>query len=216
MPVSKNLVLLAFALLPLGANAQLDSSWSTLTLSTALDEKTSISVELQERLSVSELNQQQWLVRPSINYKLGKGSTISAGLFYGKNSESNRYESRLWQQYQYATAKGNWNLNLRTRLEQRQIEQDNSTSNRIRQRLRAEYKLTDSSSLSLSKEWFLNLDNTSLQREDGLSQRRVALGVVSKLSNTTTGEIALLNQSLLPNGEKREAQVITLSISKQF
>lgn len=158
----------------------------------------------------------------AVGRKLNKSVTVWAGYVFNplyNHGSFTRREHRFRQQVNvdnFATI-GKVRLSGRVRLEERWREGISGTGWRLRPQVKASTPLVGKTSLSVSSESFINLNNTSFQTTDGLDRMRNAISVTVPLSKQVNIDFGYLNQhGFVPNAADTSDNVLTAGITASF
>lgn len=169
----------------------------------------SYAIDTQARYFDFGSGTNQYLIRPSVGYDIGRNATVWAGYarFRSRNAAGNTsHEDRYWQQINWSA--GQWNegaLSMRVRLEQRSV----STGDDLALVLRFMTKYvrpigTGRTNLILSIEPFVDLRDTDWGGDSGLGQNRTSVAVGWRASKRVAIEAGYMNQFIwADSGENR-------------
>ncbi|HET7816080.1 MAG TPA: DUF2490 domain-containing protein [Sphingomicrobium sp.] len=136
-----------------------------------------------------------------LGYKLGKSVTVAAGYVHNPQYSGGDFtvmERRAREQVTFDNlAKlGAGKLSARMRLEQRWRENVDGTAWRARPYVKYSLPLRKGgkTALTLSNETFVNLQNTSFQRSEGLDRMRNLIAISTPLAKGLSVEAGYLNQ----------------------
>lgn len=214
------LVAAAFAA-PAYAAQEDTQQWTALTVSKELGGNIVATLESQLRLTDDVSRVGQYLIRPSIGYRLDANTTASIGYAFVHSdpvgpAQSN--EHRVWQQMAYRIAGNGKGVTLtgRSRLEQRWIEGAPDMGWRFRQQLRMTAPLTGKTRAVVWSEAFLSFDDTSWGQTSGIDRWRNSVGLAIPLNKAITVEPAYINQWVPRPGQDRVHHIANLSMSAKF
>ncbi len=198
-------------------------TWTSLTATKSLSNKVDVTIEAHLRFEDDFSSVAQWLLRPSVTYKLPRRTTATIGYLYFRNDPETGQttnEHRIWEQFAYSLA-GSADLRLigRTRLEQRfQQGSDGLVGWRARQQLRFEAPLSRHKKLKaiVWNETFLGFNNTSWGARSGFDQTRTFVGVGLPIGAKWIVEPGYLNQFLNRRGTDQINHVIALNFVVKF
>ena len=129
-------------------------TWSSLVIDLPMGEKWMVRNEFRFRTAQFFNDRQQFLVRPSVHYKVSNGFSFSTGITLSDNapyeeSGFSRYgfETNLYEDLVLRHGEGRWSFNHRYRFEQRWISSQADGSklyrNRFRYRFGMSYDITE-------------------------------------------------------------------------
>ena len=195
--------------------------WQTLNVSVVLPGDFKISNDIVRRSSDArgfyEI-QNNFMVGNKIN------KVVTLWLGYTFNPQYNHgtfrlREHRFRQQINFDNfaVLGKVKLSGRLRMEERWREGQPGTAWRLRPQLKASTRLAGKTTISVSSEAFLNLNNTGFQKVDGLERMRNAVYITLPLSKNISMDVGYLNQHhFVPNGRDNSDNVLTTGLSASF
>ena len=195
--------------------------WTTANATVKLSDKFRISQELTARFSDNRNGLYEVEAVVMLGYKPTKDITIAAGYVHDPLYLSGDFvtmEHRIREQVQFDNIAqiGRGKLSARMRLEQRWREHADGTAWRARPYVKFALPLTKNgkTNLNLSNETFINLENTSFQRTEGVDRMRNLISVSTPLSSKLAIEAGYLNQyGFVKHGEDTMDHVATVSLS---
>jgi len=195
--------------------------WTSLSASREIGGNSLVTLEGQLRLTDDASRTGQYVIRPSVGYKLNANTTASVGYAFVHTDPvgpTGSDEHRLWQQMAFRIAGDGKGVTLtgRSRLEQRWIERAPDMGWRFRQQLRMTAPLSGKVRVLAWSEIFLSLDDTSWGQKSGIDRWRNSVGLVVPLNKALTLEPAYTNQWVLRPGQDRVHHVANLSMSAKF
>ncbi|MFM5917237.1 MAG: DUF2490 domain-containing protein [Novosphingobium sp.] len=215
------LALAASATLAAPACASDTQYWQTLNASVALPDNFRISNETVLRESDAK-----GFYEIENNVMVGKkvNRVVTLWLGYTFNPQYShgtftRREHRFRQQVSFDNfaVVGKVKFSGRLRLEERWREGLPGTAWRLRPQVRATMPLVGKTTLSLTNEDFIDLNNTGFQTVDGLERMRNAIYVTVPLSKKVSIDFGYLNQhGFVPNGKDTSDNVLTTGLSAAF
>lgn len=158
----------------------------------------------------------------SVGKKVNKVTTLWLGYTFDpqyNHGTFTRREHRFRQQISFdGFAKaGSVKFSGRVRLEERWREGLTGTGWRLRPQVKASTPLAGKTTISVSVEPFINLNNTSFQTTDGLDRVRSAVAIGVPLSKQFSMEFGYLNQhAFVPSLPDTDDHVLTLGITASF
>ena len=195
--------------------------WQTVTVNVALPSNFKIQNEAVLRTSDT-----RGFYEVENNFMVGKklNKVVTVWLGYVFNPQYNhgtftRREHRLRQQVNFDgfAVIGKVKLSGRIRMEERWREGLPGTAYRLRPQLKASVPIAGKTTLSVSNETFINLNNTGFQTVDGLERMRNAIYVSVPLGKKFSVDFGYLNQhSFVPNGPDNSDNVLTAGITANF
>ena len=195
--------------------------WQTLNLSVALPGNFKISNETVRRSSDArgfyEIENNLM-----VGKKVNKVVTLWLGYVFNPQYIHGTFrlrEHRFRQQINFDNfAKlGKVKLSGRLRMEQRWREGQPGTAWRLRPQLKASTPLTGKTTISVSSEAFIDLNNTGFQKVDGLERLRNAVYITVPLNKKISVDFGYLNQhGFVPNGPDSSDHVLTTGLSASF
>lgn len=194
--------------------------WLAQSASIDLGGDVLLTLETQERLTNDASRLGQFLIRPSLGYKLDKSTSIHLGYAYvysDPQTGASTNEHRAFQQLSFRVmgdGKGT-TITGRTRFEQRFLEELDGTALRIRQQFRLTSPFSEKVRAVAWTEAFFGLNQTRFQR-DGIGLWRNFAGVSVPLSKGVAIEPGYLNQYVVRTGADRVDHVANLSLSANF
>ncbi len=196
-------------------------NWQTINLTVALPNNFRVSNETVRRASDA-----RGFYEIENNFMLGKKLNKQVTLWLGYtfdpqyNHGTFRFrEHRFRQQVNYDNfaVLGKVKLSGRLRLEQRWRETQTGTAWRLRPQVKASTPLAGKTTISVSSEAFIDLNNTGFQTVDGLERVRNAVYVTVPLSKQISFDIGYLNQhGFVPNAPDSSDHVLTTGLSASF
>lgn len=195
--------------------------WSSVNASTNLGSRGVLSLEGQVRLTDDASRFGQFVLRPSIGFKLNPNTTLSLGYAYGHSDPigpGQINEHRIWQQMSYpliSTTEG-VTVTGRSRLEQRWIEGASDMGWRYRQQLRLTAPLSNGVRAVAWSELFLSLDDTRWGQNSGLDRWRNALGISVPIHRAITIEPSYIHQRISRPGQDRVNRIGNLTMTATF
>jgi|GEM_PF-5037816 len=173
--------------------------WAVMQLKAKINDRFSVGLEWQPRLTNGLSRNGDNLFGPSLSYKLNDRATITGMYTAAITTPLNRpirREHRFTAQLQLLLAgkKGKAALTSRTRLEQRIVENNDDPAMRFRQQLRAELWLSDSRTVFASSEAFFGLESADWGLSAGLDQVRTMVGVNQDITDHLGIELAFQDQ----------------------
>jgi len=174
-------------------------AWAGLTATHQIGERIGFTFDGQIRTSDEVSRVGQYLLRPSLGYKLGATTVVSLGYAYFHTDPlgpAEFDEHRLWEQLSYRLAGDGAGVTVtgRTRLEQRWREGSSEMGQRLRQQVRVTAPLNGPIRAVAWSEAFVALDDTTWGQRSGLDRWRNALAVSIPLNESTTIEPGYINQ----------------------
>lgn len=195
--------------------------WQTLNLSVALPDNFKISNETVRRASET-----RGFYEIENNLMIGKkvSKVVTLWLGYVFNPQYNhgsfrQREHRFRQQVNFDSfaVLGKVKLSGRMRLEQRWREGQPGTAWRLRPQFKASTPLAGKTTVSVSSEAFIDLNNTNFQKVDGLERLRSAVYITMPLNKQISIDFGYLNQhGFVPNGPDSSDHVLTTGLSASF
>lgn len=195
--------------------------WQTLNLSVALPDNFKISNETVRRSSDT-----RGFYEIENNLMIGKkvNKVVTLWLGYVFNPQYSHgtfrlHEHRFRQQVNFDNfAKlGKVKLSGRMRMEERWREGQPGTAWRLRPQLKASTPLIGKTTISISSEAFIDLNNTAFQKVDGLERLRNAVYITVPLNKMISVDFGYLNQhGFVPNGPDNSDNVLTTGLSASF
>jgi len=205
------------------AEAARDDSqvWTTANATVKLSDKWRLSQEFVGRFSDNRNGLYEIEAVTMLGYKPSKDITVAAGYVHNPQYSSGDFtvmEHRAREQVTFDNIAqiGRGKLSARMRLEQRWREHADGTAWRMRPYVKFALPLTKNgkTNLNLSNETFINLENTSFQKADGIDRMRNAISISTPLSSKLGIEAGYLNQyGFVKNGEDTMDHVATVSLS---
>ena len=205
--MKNSLPLLALALLaaspfassPAQAAQEDIGAWHALNATADLNQTLSVTMDAQLRFSNDISRLGQYLIRPNINYKLGKSTTLGLGYAYFHTDPVGPAvsdEHRIWQQATFRLAGDGKGITItgRSRVEQRWIEGSPDIGLRLRQQLRLTGPLSGKVRGVAWSEAFIALNDTKWGQNSGVDRWRNFAGVNIPLSKSVSLEPGYLNQ----------------------
>jgi hypothetical protein len=221
-----------FIFLPLAVAATLSAAapslasddtqyWQTLNLTLALPANFKISNETVRRASDAK-----GFYEIENNVMIGKkvNKVVTLWLGYTFNPQYNHgtfqlREHRFRQQVNFSNfaVLGKVKLSGRVRLEERWREGKPGTAWRLRPQFQATTPFVGKTTISVSSEVFLDLNNTGFQTVDGLERMRNAVYITVPLTKKISFDFGYLDQhGFVPNGADRSDHVLTTGLSASF
>ena len=195
--------------------------WQTLNLSVALPDNFKISNETVRRSSDArgfyEIEN-----NVMIGKKVNKVVTLWLGYTFDPQYNHGAFrlrEHRFRQQVNFDNfaVLGRVKLSGRVRMEERWREGQPGTAWRLRPQLKASTPLAGKTSISVSSEAFIDLNNTGFQKVDGLERLRNAVYITVPLSKQISIDFGYLNQhGFVPKGPDSSDHVLTTGLSASF
>ena len=195
--------------------------WQTLNLSVALPGNFKISNETVRRSSDAK-----GFYEIENNFMVGKkvNKIVTLWLGYTFDPQYNHgnfrlREHRFRQQVSFDNfAKlGKIKLSGRVRMEERWREGQPGTAWRLRPQLKASTPLVGKTTISVSSEAFIDLNNTGFQKVGGLERMRNAVYITVPLNKKISVDFGYLNQhGFVPNGADSSDNVLTTGLSASF
>ena len=225
MRLKKSAVLLVaatyVAATPASAADEDGNFWLAGTANVNVSEKLFLMLEGQARWTDDAEKLGQYLVRPSVSWKLGPNTSAAIGYAYVHTDPPGPAQSdehRAWQQLSFRVAGDGKGVTLvgRTRLEQRWVERRPDMGWRLRQQLRATAPLTGKVRGVVWSEAFLSLDDTRWGQRRGLDRWRNAVGLAIPVSKAVTVEPSYINQWVVRSGDDRVNHIANISLSARF
>ncbi len=195
--------------------------WQTLNLTVAVPGNFKIANETVRRSSDA-----RGFYEIENNFMIGKkvSKVVTLWLGYTFDPQYNHgtfrfREHRFRQQVNFDSfaVLGKIKLSGRLRLEERWREGQPGTAWRLRPQLKASTPLAGKTTISVSSEAFLDLDNTDFQTVDGLERMRNAVYITVPLNKQFNIDLGYLNQhAFVPNGPDNSDHVLTTGLSASF
>jgi hypothetical protein len=205
------------------AEAARDDSqlWTTANATVKLSDQFRISQEITARFSDNRNGLYEVEAVTMLGYKPTKDITIAAGyvhdpLYLSGDFVTMEHRAREQVQFDNIATIGRGKLSARLRLEQRWREHADGTAWRARPYVKFALPLTKNgkANLNFSNETFINLENTSFQRTEGVDRMRNLISISTALSSRLAIEAGYLNQyGFVKNGEDTMDHVATVSLS---
>ncbi len=217
------LIALACAAAPALAGATEDDAqiWTALNASADLDTHVVLTIEGQVRLTDDASRLGQYVIRPSIGWKLNGTTTATLGYAHVHTDPIGPTESdehRAWQQLSYRVIGDGKSVTVtgRSRLEQRWVEGASDMGWRYRQQLRLTAPLAGKVRAVAWTEAFISLDDTSWGQRSGLDRWRNSIGIAAPLNSAISVEPGYINQWVPRPGQDRIHHIANLSLSAKF
>jgi hypothetical protein len=221
------LVMLAAAgiVIPTAAMARDDAQlWVSGSASVKLGGGFKLSQEVTARFSDNRNGLYELESNTLLGYALNKNVTVWAGYTHDPNYAGGDFtvmEHRAREQVTFDNiAKlGRGTLSARLRTEQRWREGIDGTAWRLRPYVKYSLPLRagHKTSLVLSSESFVNLNNTSFQKTDGLDRMRTLIAITTPVAKNINLEVGYLNQhGFVPNGPDTDDHVASVSLGLSF
>lgn len=210
-----------FATNPAQAAEEDIGAWNAINATADLNETVSVTMDAQLRWSNDISRLGQYLIRPSIGYKVGKNTTLSLGYAYFHTDPVGPAvsdEHRVWQQVALRLAGDGKGVTLtaRSRLEQRWVEGSSGTGWRIRQQLRLTAPLAGKVRAVAWSESFIALNDTKWGQRNGLDRWRNFVGVSAPITKAVSIEPGYLNQWVRRPGADLVQHNGSITISARF
>jgi hypothetical protein len=195
--------------------------WTSATANVKISEQFRLTQEFTARFSDNRNGLYEIEAVTMLGYKPSKNVTIAAGYVHNPlyaNGDSTGMEHRAREQIQVDNFAqlGRGKFSARLRLEQRWREHVDGTAWRARPYVKYSLPLTKSgkTNLNLSNETFINLENTSFQKAEGIDRMRNLVSISTPLSSKLGVEAGYLNQyGFVRHGEDTMDHVATVSLS---
>ncbi len=158
-------------------------AWQQVVATKTINEDVSATLEVQPRFTEDASRLGQFLIRPSIGFRLSDHAVMSVGYAYVRTSPGQAavtHEHRPWQQLSFpiASTQGVFTLSNRTRFEQRFRDDGDEIGLRLRQQLRLTVPIAGSQWLGVAwSEGFFNLNDTDWGARGGLDRWRNFVGI---------------------------------------
>jgi hypothetical protein len=196
-------------------------AWMTASATVKLTERWRLSEDITARFSDDRNGLYEVESNTLIGYRLDKVTTIWAGYTHDPQYAAGDFavmEHRAREQVTFDSfAKfGPGKLSGRLRLEQRWREGIDGTGWRVRPYIKyaLPFPKAGRTALVLSIEPFINLNNTTFQRTDGLDRIRSLIAISTPLAKNLTAEMGYLNQhTFVRNGPDSDDHVASISLS---
>ena len=195
--------------------------WQTLNVSVAVPGNFKVSNETVRRSSDA-----RGFYEIENNFMIGKkvNKVVTLWLGYTFDPQYNHgtfrlREHRFRQQINFDNfaVLGKVKLSGRVRMEERWREGQPGTAWRLRPQLKASTPLAGKTTISVSSEAFIDLNNTGFQTVDGLERMRNAVYVTVPLTKQISIDFGYLNQhAFVPNGSDNSDNVLTTGLSASF
>ncbi|MBL8771936.1 MAG: DUF2490 domain-containing protein [Phenylobacterium sp.] len=196
-------------------------AWTVLQASRPISERWVFNLDTQARFNEDAGRLGQFVLRPSIGWRLDGTRTLSLGYVYNRSSQLGRapvHEHRIWQQLAFRIAGDGRGPTLtgRTRLEQRRVENREGAGWRLRQQLRFTAPLAGEVRGVVTTEPFIGLNGTAWGQRDGLAAWRSFAGVSIPVSPTLAVEPGYLHQHTFRPGEDAVIHAASVTLTVQF
>ena len=195
--------------------------WQTLNVSVAVPGNFKISNETVRRSSDA-----RGFYEIENNFMIGKkvNKVVTLWLGYTFDPQYNHgtfrlREHRFRQQINFDNfaVLGKVKLSGRVRMEERWREGQPGTAWRLRPQLKASTPLARKTTISVSSEAFIDLNNTGFQTVDELERMRNAVYITVPLTKQISFDFGYLNQhAFVPNGPDNSDNVLTTGLSASF
>ena len=219
--LSSLLLVPAFALAAPALAGEDTQYWQTATVNVALPSNFKIQNETVLRTSDArgfyEVENNVMLGK-----KLNKVVTVWLGYTFDPQYSHGtfiRREHRLRQQVNFDgfAMIGKVKLSGRMRLEERWREGITGTAFRLRPQVKASLPIAGKTTLTVSSEAFIDLNNTAFQSVDGTERMRNAIYVTVPVGKKFSVDFGYLNQhSFVPSGPDNSDNVLTAGITASF
>ncbi|RZM31206.1 MAG: DUF2490 domain-containing protein, partial [Sphingomonas sp.] len=208
-------------LLPAAASAQAGNEdfqvWTYVTISAPVSEKVDATLDLHAALTDNAERASQYLIRPSLSFKLDDRFAVGGGYAYLRRRPVGGAavnEHRVFQQVRFRLRKEDAGLQLSTttRLEQRFEEDSDGTAWRLRHQTRLDLPLGGRTKVRavLWNEPFYSLNSTSWSGRRGFSAMFNFAGLSIPVSKQVTLEPGYLNFRVIVPGRDRVNHVAGL------
>lgn len=199
---------------PIMAVQSTDKLWSLITLSGNYGSFL-YNIEPQLRLIDQNNTFNQFLTNAGGGYQVAPAWQLWLGQTIGTLSQDagpgDYEEYRMWEQIVWQHSFDSAKLTSRTRLEQRKSFYFSEWANRFRERMLINIPLTTKISLALSNEILVNLNQVEWITTKTLDQNRAYVGLVQKLSPSTSFGIGYMNQ-LIFTSIRQSDNVLVLNL----
>ena len=195
--------------------------WQTLNVSVVLPGNIKVSNETVRRSSDA-----RGFYEIENNFMIGKkvNKVVTLWLGYTFDPQYNHgtfrlREHRFRQQVNFDNfaVLGKVKLSGRVRMEERWREGQPGTAWRLRPQLKASTPLAGKTTISVSSEAFIDLNNTGFQKVDGLERLRNAVYITVPLNKQISIDFGYLNQhGFVPKGPDSSDHVLTTGLSASF
>ena len=195
--------------------------WQTLNVSVVLPGNIKVSNETVRRSSDA-----RGFYEIENNFMIGKkvNKVVTLWLGYTFDPQYNHgtfrlREHRFRQQVNFDNfaVLGKVKLSGRLRMEERWREGQPGTAWRLRPQIKASTPLAGKTTISVSSEAFIDLNNTGFQTVDGLERMRNAVYITVPLTKQISIDFGYLNQhAFVPNGRDNSDNVLTTGLSASF
>jgi hypothetical protein len=210
------------ALLSTPALAREDEQlWASASANIKLGTDWRLSQEITTRFSDNRGGLYEVEAVSMASYRLGKNLTAAAGYVFNPqyaDGDLTAREHRFREQISFDNVAqiGAGKFSARLRTEQRWRENTDGTAWRMRPYVKYSLPLKKGgkTSLVLSNEVFVNLNNTAFQKADGLDRMRNLIAISTPLSKQLGVEIGYLNQyGFVRHGEDTVDHAVSVSLS---
>lgn len=191
--------------------------WLTYSMDYRLNADLRLLTQLQPYWRDNAHTYDQLTFRQGLYYQLSNTSALGCGYVYNlahPDSKPNTHERRLWEDWiQQYPAKFDIQFINRVRLEHRMPE-SSSIIHGLREQLKIVSPLSAHTSLVVSDEVYLNLNDTQ-QIARGFEQNRLFVGVAYRLGAHETMEFGYTNQFVHANNDANN-HIMTFSFSSAY
>jgi len=195
--------------------------WTTASATVKLSDHWRLSEDITARFSDDRSGLYEVESNTLVGYRLDKITTIWAGYthdpqYAGGDFTVMEHRAREQVTFDNFARLGPGKFSGRLRLEQRWRRGLDGTGWRVRPYIKYTLPLHKGgrTALVLSTEPFINLNNTTFQRTDGLDRVRSLIAISAPLAKNVNVEIGYLNQhSFIRNGPDNDDHVASISLS---
>ena len=219
----RSALLIAASSVPTAAGAWQDAQiWTTASATVKLADRWRLSEELVTRFSDNRDGLYEIEAVSMLNYRPAKNVTVAAGYVHNPQYVGGDFtvmERRAREQVTIDNlAKiGPGKVSVRARLEQRWRDHVDGTGWRLRPYAKYSLPLAGKASLNLSHELFVNLNETSFQRQNGIDRMRNLISVSGPVSSKVSAEVGYMNQHGFVRGGKDSSDNIAyFALSASF
>jgi hypothetical protein len=205
---------------PGSASARGDEQlWTAASATVKLSEPWRVSQELVARFSNDRNGLYEIEGTTMLGYRPVKDVTVAVGYVHNPqfaDGDHTLTERRAREQVTVDNIAqiGGGRLSARLRFEQRWRKAVDETGHRVRPFVRFSLPLRGKTTLTLSNETFVNLNETPFQRQGGLDRMRNMIAVSTPLSAKANIEAGYLNQhAFVRGGEDNSDHVASVSLS---
>ena len=214
------LPVLAFAASPAHANEDDFNIWTGQFVSVDVNKDVYIRGEAQERFTNDSDRLGQLLLRGFVGYRFNKRVNLGGGYAYILTDPIGPVEVNEHRFYQELNIRlidaGGVTLDSRTRLEQRTFEEDGELAWRFRNFVQLKVPISQRNKLVAYTEPFIALNETPIQRRDGVAVWRNFVGVSVPLSKGIEIVPGYLNQHVVRDGSDRSDHVANVNLFMNF